>query len=577
VGTEPSTSVESRSADDAPTTAASPAAVAGRSTAPARPSRRPSDLPSSEASVGSRSASSVSAKETLEGEEIARTRIFVVVAGVFACVVGATLPLLGGDASAKATLAGMLCVMVVSCGWFLWALRRDAGYTLARAIAFSHLCILTAYAGIWYFGVYSPAAAIIPFGLAFFGLGQNRPAALGAYGTCAGLHALLSGLVLTGRAADPGLVRGDALSPAQRVATLTLVQGIFLATYLLQRRTRRATLAAFEEHDRVVRSLAQRDSLLREARLELAQAIQAGGVGRWTDEVVGGYRLGRVLGRGAMGEVYEGVREDDDQPAAVKLLHSHVLVQPDFVQRFVRESRIVASLDVPNVVRVLEVSPADAQVPYLAMERLVGRDLSEYLREHRRMGIRGALAMVRQVGLGLDAARAAGIVHRDLKPRNLFLARSGSREIWKILDFGVARADGEETLTLHQVVGTPNYMAPEQANGDAVTHKTDLFALGVIAYRSLTGQPAFEGETTAEILYKVVHAMPLRPSAAAPLPVELDLALAIAMAKAPDDRFESPWELAMALEQASQGQLSPAFRTRAEALLARLPWAGPPE
>jgi serine/threonine-protein kinase len=211
------------------------------------------------------------------------------------------------------------------------------------------------------------------------------------------------------------------------------------------------------------------------------------------------------------------------------------------------------------------------------MERLSGVDLSDYLREHRRMGVRSVLSMVRQVGRGLDAAHAAGIVHRDLKPRNLFLSRQGDDETWKILDFGVARAQGEETLTTHKVVGTPNYMAPEQANGREVTHRTDLFALGVIAYRALTGHPAFEGETTAEILYKVVHRMPLRPSAAAPLPPDIDLALAIAMAKAPADRFGSPRELVQALEQASRGQLDGALRARAEAVMARHPWTSAPE
>jgi serine/threonine protein kinase len=165
-------------------------------------------------------------------------------------------------------------------------------------------------------------------------------------------------------------------------------------------------------------------------------------------------------------------------------------------------------------------------------------------------------------------------VHRDLKPRNLFFAREGEREVWKILDFGVARVAGEETLTQDQIVGTPNYMAPEQANGAAVTHRTDLFALGVIAYRALTGHPAFEGETTAEILYKVVHTMPLRPSAAAPLAAELDLALAIAIAKNPVDRFASAGELATAIEDAARGRLEPAFRIRGERLLASLPWAG---
>jgi serine/threonine-protein kinase len=162
------------------------------------------------------------------------------------------------------------------------------------------------------------------------------------------------------------------------------------------------------------------------------------------------------------------------------------------------------------------------------------------------------------------------VVHRDLKPRNLFLSSRG--DLWKILDFGVARVAGEQTLTVDQIVGTPNYMAPEQANGAAVTHRTDLFALGVIAYRALTGRPAFEGEVTAEILYKVVHAMPPRPSEVVSLPPDVDLVLAIAMAKEAADRFDSAAELAQALDAAARGRLAAPLRTRAERLLARLPW-----
>jgi serine/threonine-protein kinase len=115
-------------------------------------------------------------------------------------------------------------------------------------------------------------------------------------------------------------------------------------------------------------------------------------------------------------------------------------------------------------------------------------------------------------------------------------------------------------------------MAPEQANGAAVTHRTDLFALGVIAYRALTGRPAFEGEATAEILYKVVHAMPARPGEVVPLPPEVDLVLAIAMAKDAGDRFDSAAELAQALDAAARGRLGAPLRARAERLLARLPW-----
>jgi serine/threonine-protein kinase len=324
--------------------------------------------------------------------------------------------------------------------------------------------------------------------------------------------------------------------------------------------------------DRVVRSLAHRDALLAEARQDLHDVLKAGGLGRWTDEVLGGYRLGRVLGRGAMGEVYEATRTATGDAAAVKLLHPHVLEQSELVQRFTREARIVASLSVPNVVRVLEVSPPDARVPYIAMERLVGHDLADYLREHKRMGVRAVLTMLRQVSVGLDAARDAGVVHRDLKPRNVFLAREGVHETWKILDFGVARLAGEETLTRDQIVGTPNYMAPEQANGEKVTHKTDLFALGVIAYRSLTGRPAFEGETTPEILYKVVRAMPPRPSELASLPAEADLVLAVALAKDPDDRFENGIELVQALDAAFRGRIEPSLRAKAERLLAKIPW-----
>jgi serine/threonine-protein kinase len=481
-----------------------------------------------------------------------------------------------GDPSARHLLFASLVAVIAACGWFGWQLRRDEGYTVARANVVTHVCILASYAGVWYFGIYSPAVAIVIFALAFFSLTQSRVSVVALYACSAAYYALMSAAVMTGLVHDLGFVSGDALSRAHRLVALVLVEGILLATYVFGRRTREVAMTALEQHDRAVRSLAQREALLREARHDLAHAMQAGGIGRWTGDVVGGYRLGRLLGRGAMGEVYDAAHLQSGEPAAVKLLHAHALAQPEFVQRFVREARLVASLDVPNVVKVLEVSSPDAALPYIAMERLVGRDLSELLREHKRMGIRSVLTMVRQIGQGLDAARSAGIVHRDLKPRNVFLLRQGAAQVCKILDFGVASVAGEETLTHNQIVGTPSYMAPEQANGSEVTHRTDVYALGVIAYRVLTGHPAFEGEKTAEILYKVVHSMPLRPSMAAPLSPDLDLALAIAMAKDPADRFASAGELADALEAAAEHALDPTLRARGERLLAVLPWADAP-
>ena len=529
------------------------------------------ELPSS-ASTGSRVTSVITPRDTLNVQEIARTRTFTVIVVVFASLVIALLALVGGDPGAKRLFVASLVGIAIASAWLRWQVRTDEGYTVARATSVAYVTILGAFTGIWFFGVFSPAPMILPFGIAFFSIGQSRAAVTSVYVTCAGLLLLLTLLVALGVVPDQGMIHTVGLSRLEQCVFVVLMQTTLFVTFFMQRQARAATLAAIEQHDGVVRSLAHRDALLAEARHDLDQALQAGGLGRWSDEVLGSFRLGRVIGRGAMGEVYEAVHVQSGDLAAVKLLHPHVLAQADLAARFVREARIVSGLTDAHVVRVLEVSAADSRVPYLAMERLQGQDLTDYLREHKRMSLRGVLTMLRQVGSGLDAARAAGVVHRDLKPRNLFLARVGSQEVWKILDFGVARITGEETLTQDQIVGTPNYMAPEQANGGVVTHRSDLFAMGVIAYRTLTGRPAFEGETTAEILYKVVHTMPPRPSAVATLPADLDLVLAVALAKSPDDRFGSAAELAQALDAAARGRLDAALRARAQKLLAKLDW-----
>jgi serine/threonine-protein kinase len=194
------------------------------------------------------------------------------------------------------------------------------------------------------------------------------------------------------------------------------------------------------------------------------------------------------------------------------------------------------------------------------MERLEGQTLSEVLRSRRGLSAAELVEMISQVGNGITAAYAAGIVHRDLKPQNIFndlAARNESaplhsgRGTWKILDFGVARAmDGGDTLTAGQVVGTPSYMAPEQASGGTIDHAVDLYALAAIAYRALTGHPPFAAGEIAETLYRVVHTKPRRPSDLADVPPEIDLVLAIGMAKNPAQRFRSAHEFASALAAA---------------------------
>jgi serine/threonine-protein kinase len=292
---------------------------------------------------------------------------------------------------------------------------------------------------------------------------------------------------------------------------------------------------------------------------------------------VGSFRLGALLGRGAMGEVYEAAHVDSDEPAAVKLLSPDVREDPIYLARFLREVQVAASLTSPHVVRVLEVGNETAEVPYLAMERLRGRDLGALLRVRARLDPDEVADLVTQLARGADAAADAGIVHRDLKPQNLFRAEGGKARVWKILDFGVSKlADRGGTLTQGRMVGTPAYMPPEQALGRDVDRRADVYALAAIAYRALTGYLPFHvhGGVPA-VVYAVVHSMPRRPSDLAQISTQVDDALLIGLAKDPADRFASAAELAEALAAAVEHRLPRAERERADELAGRHPWKRP--
>jgi tRNA A-37 threonylcarbamoyl transferase component Bud32 len=533
----------------------------------------PASSASADSSRGS-STSLVTARETLGYQEIQRTRAFMRVALGLAVVQAWALPFVGGDHTAKFMLVAAIVAVVVVCGRLLLLLKNDEAYTVPRALLAAYSTIVAVFCGIHFYGVFSPGAAIVPLGIYFFCTGQSDRASVAVYVTCAGLYGAMGALVTSGLVPDRGVIRADGVPLLERVVILVLIEGIFFAVYSIARKTREATLYAIERHDVVVRSLAQRDALLHEARHDLVQAMRVGGVGRFSGEVVGPFRLGSVIGRGAMGEVYDAIRMDTKEEAAVKLVHPQLLVERDVVDRFLREAKVTSSLSSPNVVRVLDASAHDAPIPYLAMERLHGEDLATHLRDNKRMAIRKLLAMLRHICAGLDAAHGAGVVHRDLKPRNIFCARSPSGdEVWKILDFGVSKLDtGDATLTRGQLVGTPAYMAPEQARALPAGKRADIFALGVITYRALTGAPPFSGDTNVEILFRVSHSMPVRPSDLAKLPESVDEVLAIALAKDPEDRFESAAKLFTALDAATRGRIDPALSAHARGVLAALPW-----
>jgi len=502
--------------------------------------------------------------EALEHDEILRTRWFCLIAVAIAIIGAAAVFVLPGDPTVSML---MLCAVGAALVAIAFLFRRTYDPVAFRRRSTGLGWFVPAAAvttSIPYFGSFSPAAIVLVLGVYFTGLGKSRALSLAVYAVCAGMQGLVGVLVITGHH-DTGIVH-PSLSTRDQIIIQTLVQVVMLATLVTARMSRRSALAAVSELERAVRVAAHREALLLEAREELERALRQGR-GRFSDQTIGGYRLGQVLGRGAMGEVYEA--EGPAGRVAIKLLSQASLSNPTHVLRFLRELRTAAAIRSPHIVQVLDVG--EHPVPYLVMERLEGMTLGQILRGRTR-ALAGAevITLVREVGAGITAAATAGIVHRDLKPQNVYLDRG----TWKILDFGVARAiDQGDTLTAGQIVGTPTYMAPEQASGDAVDHRTDLYALAAIAYRALTGHPPFAGGEIAETLYRVVHTRPRRPSDLAELPPEVDLVLAIGMAKDARHRFATAGELVDALAAAFAGALPEHVFQRGRALEQAGAWA----
>jgi eukaryotic-like serine/threonine-protein kinase len=427
--------------------------------------------------------------------------------------------------------------------------------------------------GVAYVGVFSPAAVAIAISIYFLGLGMSLGRAFIAYLVAAGTQAVVAALVISGAIGDPGFLQLAIVDPRVLAVCEILLQLILAASFITARASRRATLSAVRNYEEVARALGQRDALLQEARADLERALQLGGIGRFSGQQLGSYRLGAIIGRGGMGEVYDAVHVVSGLPAAVKLLQPQGLASPSAVLRFLREAQLASSLSVPQIVRVFEVGDASASVPYLAMERLRGSDLAELLRSRRHLSPDEVIDLIDQVGRGVDAATAAGVVHRDLKPQNLFLANDPPPRGWRILDFGLSKMIGEGSeLTQNRVIGTPIYMAPEQAQGHTVDHRADLYSLAAVAYRCLTGTPPVGNDSFAAVVHAVIHLMPVRPGALLELPADIDSALQIGLAKAPADRYASGAELAEALRDAARGHLPSPLRDRAARLAATHPW-----
>jgi serine/threonine-protein kinase len=260
----------------------------------------------------------------------------------------------------------------------------------------------------------------------------------------------------------------------------------------------------------------------------------------------------RVIATGGFGTVYEVRHTVLDRAAALKVLHADLVSSGEAVLRFEREAKAVNQIRHRNVVDIYDFGELDNGQPYFVMELLRGDDLDIAVRSRGRMTPRELLDVIEPLAGALDEAHARGIIHRDVKASNVVIDHSGDAPRVVLLDFGVAKLldYGSGITTTRHVVGSPACMAPEQITGAAVDARTDVYALGVLAFHLLTGSPPFESESQTVVQYQHLHAPRPRVSTRAGLSDELDAVVTKAMGIEPRERYAAAGELARALRGA---------------------------
>jgi len=265
----------------------------------------------------------------------------------------------------------------------------------------------------------------------------------------------------------------------------------------------------------------------------------------------GRYRVVRKLGSGGMADVYLAEDEDLGRRVAIKILNDRHANDEQFVERFRREAKNAAGLSHPNIVSIYDRGEAEGTY-YIAMEYLDGRSLKELLVARGPMPIADAIAFTRQILTALRFAHRKGLVHRDIKPHNVMADADGRL---KVTDFGIARAGAASQMTeAGSIIGTAQYLSPEQARGAAVDQRSDLYSVGVVLYEMLAGTVPFTGETPVEIAMRHLSDTPQPPSTKRPeVSPDLDMIVLRALAKNPDDRFQTAEEMDAELERVAAG------------------------
>lgn len=272
-------------------------------------------------------------------------------------------------------------------------------------------------------------------------------------------------------------------------------------------------------------------------------------------EILGNrYKIIRELGTGGMAWVYLAEDLKDHREVAVKVLYPQFSDDVSYVQRFTREAKLALKLSSPHIVKVLNYG-ADRDIHYLVMEKVEGEDLKSVLQRRGPLPYQEALGIAAQVARALHHANEYGIVHRDIKPENLMITPDGTV---KVLDFGIARARTLPSITQSGFIGSPYYISPEQAMGEAVDIRSDIYSLGIVLYEMLSGELPFDASSPWSIISQhIANQPPVLALAESALPGPVEDLVNKALAKDPADRFQTPAEMLAAIEAVLGGQELP--------------------
>jgi len=267
----------------------------------------------------------------------------------------------------------------------------------------------------------------------------------------------------------------------------------------------------------------------------------------------GRYEIQEVLGVGGMAIVYRAYDNIDDRPVAVKVLKEEYLANEEFRRRFKNESKAIAMLSHPNIVKVYDVSYGE-RLQYIVMEYVEGITLKEYIEQRRVIPWKEAVHFLTQILRALQHAHDRGVVHRDVKPQNVMLLHSGNI---KVTDFGIARFTRSETRTMTEnAIGSVHYISPEQARGDLTDGKSDIYSVGVVLYEMLTGELPFQSDSTVSVAIMQLQSEPRRPREINDqIPLGLEQITIRAMQKSPADRYQSAAEMLLDLEEFKRNPL----------------------